>query len=123
LHPIPHRRYYCNKWSSTPGWTGGLCSREKGKGEKETTTRKKALNWRPYDEEIARWTKEPTQGFQKDTLALEEHISKLKELAPSEDGITPHFLAAQHIELLETALMLAKRIEEENSLIPLHPDP
>jgi len=69
---------------------------------------KGADKWTAWNEERARFKENPTQSFKQDVEALEEHIRKLKGVAPKLSSTSLDPLARKHIDKLEQELEAAK---------------
>ncbi len=116
-----HRWYYSPVRNSPCGKLGGVCRREIEKGGKEMSKHVPAKDWILFNAELDRYAHAPSHGFRGDIRALEEHIQTLKQLAPRLEGSAIHWQAEQHIQVLEQALTITRRAQQEHSLTQSHP--
>ncbi len=61
-------------------------------------------NWKAWDEEKKRFAKRETGGFTADLKALEQHITKLREVAPKDKAGWPHNTALAYLNQLQMKL-------------------
>ena len=62
-------------------------------------------DWQPWHDEIKSYAKRETQGLDKDLAALEEHIKRLRKVAPKDSaGISTHTNALIYLNSLQNRL-------------------
>ena len=61
-------------------------------------------HWKAWDEEKKRFAKRETEGFAADLKALEQHITKLREVAPKDKAGWPHNTALAYLNQLQMRL-------------------
>jgi len=61
-------------------------------------------NWKAWDEEKKRFAKRETGGFAADLKALEQHIAKLREVAPKDKAGWLHNTALTDLNQLQMKL-------------------
>jgi len=61
-------------------------------------------NWQPWHGEIKRFGARETEGLDKDLIALEAHIKKLRKICPKDSAGYPHTTALIYLNQLQTRL-------------------
>jgi hypothetical protein len=61
-------------------------------------------DWKAWEEEKKRFAKRETGGFTADLKALEQHIAKLREVAPKDKAGWPHNTALAYLNQLQMRL-------------------
>ncbi|MBA7584442.1 hypothetical protein ES708_26396 [subsurface metagenome] len=61
-------------------------------------------DWKAWDEEKKRFAEREAGGFAADLKALEQHIAKLREVAPKDKAGWPHNIALTYLNQLQMNL-------------------
>ncbi|MBA7522460.1 hypothetical protein ES705_14579 [subsurface metagenome] len=66
-------------------------------------------SWQKFHKEIERFSKRETAGFSGDIAALEDHIKRLRSVAPKDKAGYPFGNAQDYLQRLNMSLAQAKK--------------